>query len=106
MLEVSLVSGRGRPAVVVGEGHGGSDLSRRCEQGACSVLSGFVTVGPNLCYSGQAGKDGCEFVEGHKRLSFSSAERFVARKVLRRVDRPERDSIQADMYDERDYECE
>jgi len=43
-------------------------------------------VAPDMCYHAEAGVDGCVFVEGHRRLSISTAERFVARGQFRRVD--------------------
>ncbi|KAH7138085.1 hypothetical protein B0J11DRAFT_574095 [Dendryphion nanum] len=43
-------------------------------------------VTPGLTYHGVAGPEGCTFIEGHRRLSFDTAERFVARGALMRVD--------------------
>lgn len=36
-------------------------------------------------YEAAAGKDGCRFAEGHRSLSFTSAERFVAMGTFQRV---------------------
>ena len=57
-----------------------------------------------LKYWGEAGDDGCMFVEGHKELSYKTAERYVDRGIFKRVNRPTRNSFRATKHDDDDAE--
>lgn len=60
----------------------------------------YIPVPADFGYRAVAGARGCTFVEGHRRLSVGTAERFVTKGAMKRVARPGEGHVEADNYGE------